>query len=518
MKRLFAALLFLVVLTQACTPQLPEALQKIQAEKHASSWRELTTYPIDRGRSDDLHFFDPLTGFVINSEGYLSYTEDGGQTWEVVLENPGTFFRCITFKNRREGWLGTIGPDDDFLPSKDTVALYETKDGGKNWTPVSFIGPYPKGLCGLFTVNDRMIVGTGRVRGPSFFVKTTDGGQTWYSYDLSHLAGSLIAAHFFDEQRGFLIGGTTNDKENSRSMVLATEDGGTHWDTVYLSEQVGEYPWKFAFPTPETGYVSIQRNVRDGRFYHLQTTDGGRTWREVEHTPEPYYVQGIGFIDQKIGWIGGSQDWTYETRDGGRSWSRLKNIGDGFNNFQFFGDSLAYGVGFGVFKNSNVQAIHPQDYKTYYSAGQLHATYRIAENKRNGPAQTFHPNGALASSGAYKENLKDGFWTYFTSEGDRVSRVKIRKGVAKISPAVLDKYIGDYETGNGQIRKVFLEEGQVYSQRGNGGKLVMFPESESRFFYGFNPDVVIEFIAGPDGNITHSRTFQQGRLTEARKL
>jgi len=63
------------------------------------------------------------------------------------------------------------------------------------------------------------------VRGPSYFIKTTDGGENWESYNMDHLARSLIATHFHNEMHGFLIGGTTRDKENCRSMVLETIDG-----------------------------------------------------------------------------------------------------------------------------------------------------------------------------------------------------------------------------------------------------------------------------------------------------
>ena len=197
------------------------------------------------------------------------------------------------------------------------------------------------------------------------------------------MTGSLIAAHFFDESHGFLIGGTTRDKKNCRSMVLETLDGGENWDTVYLSEQIGEYPWKFAFPTKEKGFISIQRNVRNGSFYHLQTTDGGKNWKEVEHSPNYYYVQGIGFINEKIGWMGGSNTWTYETRDGGESWQKLRNIGNGFNNFQTFGDSLVYGVGFGVFKNGSVNKKNNNTITTYFKGGKLKSISPLKNNRIN---------------------------------------------------------------------------------------------------------------------------------------
>ena len=351
----FFGILFLTT----CNRKTVQPLQEIQKSEPAYVWSKLDNYPIKTGRTDDLFFFDPSTGFVINSSGYLVYTEDGGVNWEVAYEDKGTFFRCMAFKNRQEGWLGNIGTDDPYLRSKDSIPLYETVDGGQNWKPVTFIGPQPKGLCGLQKVNDQVIVGCGRVRGPSFFIKTTDGGKSWNSYDLNHVAGSLIAPYFFDESHGFLIGGTTNDKLNCQSLVLETHDGGTNWDTVYISEQKGEYCWKFSFPTKDIGFISIQRNVKEGRFYHLQTTDGGQTWKEVEHSPGPYYVQGIGFINSKRGWIGGSSGETFETQDGGQTWLSRDDIGNGFNNFQFFGDTLAYGVGFGVFKSKLVNVFPP---------------------------------------------------------------------------------------------------------------------------------------------------------------
>ncbi len=430
MKTIAPFLLFLFLLI-GCSPKLSPELKEVQELNYRNGWKKVDSYPIEYGRSDDLHFFDKNTGFVINSGGYLSYTEDGGINWEVVLENPGTFFRCITFKNRQEGWLGTIGRDEPILSSADSVALYETKDGGITWSPVEFIGPTPKGLCGLQKVTNDVIVGCGRVRGPSFFIKTIDGGKTWYSQNMDHVAGSLIAAHFFDRDHGFLLGGTTRDKKNCRSMLLETKDGGTSWDTIYLSKQIGEYPWKFSFPTKEKGFVSIQRNVKDGRFYHLQTEDGGKTWKEVVHSPDYYYVQGIGFYNTQIGYMGGSRGKTYETRDGGKSWTPYRNIGNGFNNFQFFEDGSGYGVGFGVFKCQNVNASQDLAIETFTDTQTIKARYPLKNSKRNGLASTFHPNGQMASQGKYKNNIKVGTWKYFDEDGVLIKKTKMKNGEVK---------------------------------------------------------------------------------------
>ncbi len=508
---------FLILLNQSCSVKLPKELQEIQNTQYTTSWEELRNYPIKRGRSDDLHFFSPLEGFVINSQGYLSYTKDGGDTWKIVYENKGTFLRCISFKNRDEGWIGTIGTDDKHLRSNDTIPMYETKDGGKSWSPVKFIGPTPKGLCGLQKVTDNMIVGTGRVRGPSFFIKTMDGGLTWHSYDLNHLAGSLISAHFIDENHGFIIGGTTQDKKNSRSLVLETFDSGATWDTIFLSDQIGEYPWKFSFPSKNIGYISIQRNNREGRTYYLATKDGGKTWSEQSYSRDYYYTQGIGFIDEKTGWIGGSNSATYETRDSGNSWKKIKNVGRGFNNFQFFGDSLAYGVGFGVFKFSKNSKKKFQ--KEYYADGSLRGKYEIKRNgKRAGAAKIFYPSGKLKSQGSYKNNLKDKNWKYYDESGNLITESSLKDGIHKLSKKDLEAFVGTYELERGGYRKIILEDQQLYSQKEEGNKLPIFSENKNLFYFGFNPDITIEFIKNDKNEMIKTKTYQRGQYSFANKV
>lgn len=513
-----AFVLFLFLLLQGCTPKVSPFLQPVQETNYNSAWKKLESYRINYGRSDDLHFFDENTGFVINSSGFLSFTEDGGKSWKVVHKSKGTFFRCITFKSRQEGWLGTIGTDDPHLASRDSIPLYETKDGGLTWSPVEFIGPTPKGLCGLQKVNEDVIVGCGRVRGPSYFIKTTDGGKTWHSQNLDHIAGSLIAAHFFDQSHGFLIGGTTRDKKNCQSMVLETLNGGITWDTVYLGNQIGEYPWKFSFPTKEKGFISIQRNVKDGRFYHLQTEDSGKTWKEVEHTNDYYYVQGIGFANPSIGFMGGSKGKTYETRDGGQTWKSYSDIGDGFNNFQFFEKGTAYGVGYGVFKCDNVLNTSIDKVEAFHYNGKLKGSYSIVDKKRNGPAKIYHHTGPLIAEGYYKDNLKVGQWKYYSLNGRLKEQFKMKNGIKKISDGKLKRFVGTYKDLDGMIRKITLENGVLFSQRDEGNKLAIFPETNARFFYAFDPEITIEFLKDGNDQYNHAVLYPKGMEKVLRKI
>jgi len=54
--------------------------------------------------------------------------------------------------------------------------------------------------------------------------------------------------------------------------------------------------------------------------------------------------QGIGFVTDSLGWIGGWTGPTYATTDGGDTWTQT-GPGTNVNRFRFLGDSLGYCVG-----------------------------------------------------------------------------------------------------------------------------------------------------------------------------
>ena len=405
------------------------------------------------------------------------------------------------------------------MRSQDTIALYETRDSGNTWTPTSFIGPYPKGLCGLQTVSSNMIVGCGRVRGPSYFIKTTDGGVTWYSYNYNHLAGSLIAPHFYNEQHGILIGGTTTDKVECQSLVLETFDGGITWDTLYVSKQKGEYCWKVAFPTAKHGFISIQRNVEDGNFYVLETKDGGRTWQENIYIDKPYYVQGIGFLNESVGWMGGSSKWTMETRDGGKTWQRMADIGRGFNKFQCFGDSLAYGVGFGVYKMNSLQALPNQLVQTHYPNGTLQSDITYQKGKQQGAATFYHPNGQIKSKGKLKDNLRQGKWRTYDNTGNLLETIPYQEGMAKVSNQALQSYVGTYQINDTDYRAIRYIDGQLFSKhsRANSGYQI-YPISKTIFIYENDKNTQVEFVINEKGQVAYHLLKIRGKETKAIKI
>ena len=352
-------------------------------------WVE-TNSPVASSRTDDIWFFDPQAGWLVNSNGIVASTEDGGDTWkEKQLVDPQgpmrPYLRCVSFASRQKGWVGVVlGATSD---GYEDHLLHVTDDGGNNWQPVTNLPKgSPKGICGLSVVNESVVYGSGTndpKQQPVGIVKTVDGGQSWELIDMRPWATNLIDIHFFDADRGFVVGGKARDDCKNpppsyasdpqywtvKPVVLYTEDGGKTWTNkvACMDFSCGEWGWKIDFVNEQVGFVSLENFIEANI---LRTLDGGQTWEKFkvnDRRPTRFGVEvtnanleGIGFIDKEFGWVGG---WgndkfigTYNsvTQDGGRTWraedyavnSRGQPVGDvrlNVNRFRFFGTPVSAG-------------------------------------------------------------------------------------------------------------------------------------------------------------------------------
>jgi photosystem II stability/assembly factor-like uncharacterized protein len=248
------------------------------------------------------------------------------------------------------GWIGTVGDADSL--ATDTTLFYRTTDGGTSWTKVTNIsGPWPKGICGIYVVNSSIIYACGRYKTPAHFLKTTDGGATWVSKDMSAYASRLIDCYFYTPTSGFVTGGIGSTYSNSKGIVLFTSDGGESWVTRFVTPDTSQWGWKISFPSASTGYISLEKVYQPGPCYFLKTTDGGGTWEKKQFLYAYYDEEGVGFVNDNTGWIGGWSGPTYTTTNGGNTWF-LANFGLYVNRFRFLSDTLAYAVGMNVYRYS----------------------------------------------------------------------------------------------------------------------------------------------------------------------
>ncbi len=331
-------------------------------------WKLLPNSPVANSRTDDIWFFDELTGWLVNSSGYVCKTEDGGANWTPKFFLPPNlpsfpYLRCMSWANRKIGWFGAVCGIGDVAsitqPSQFIkTLLHHTTDGGETWKPVVNLPEgSPAGICGFHAVNERVAYGSGTndpgLPGPAI-IKTIDNGASWELIDMKKYASNLIDIYFFDEDNGFVVGGLIDEKSKVdhkaypaprlsrygkvKPVILRTRDGGKSWINTSANIkdfESGEWGWKIQFLNQTDGFISLE-NFRNASI--LVTKNGGKSWvkRHVARDQKPSSpainndLEGIGFINDRQGWVGG---WGFQdlsapvgglensyTEDGGETW------------------------------------------------------------------------------------------------------------------------------------------------------------------------------------------------------
>lgn len=313
-------------------------------------WTTFTTerYP---GKQDDVFFVSPQVGWYVNGAGKIFKTTDAGTTWTMQLHKPGTYFRCIAFVDEKLGFAGNIGPG--YFPNvSDETPLYKTTDGGTTWEAVTSIeGPKVVGLCAIEVVRYKFInagnlaektrlVATGRVGGPAALIVSDDLGATWQQIAMPESAKMAFDVHFFDDKHGFIATATSDNVEESKALIVATDDGGKTWRDAYVGERPFELTWKMSFPTRDVGYVTIQSYNPDpsaSQRFVAKTTDGGKTWTELPLVDDHKVRQfGVAFVDEQRGFVG-AMPGGFATTDGGATWQRVE-FGNAVNKIRVLRD------------------------------------------------------------------------------------------------------------------------------------------------------------------------------------
>lgn len=318
----------------------------------------ITSAPKAKFRYNDVFFVTQETGWAIrpyeNFDGDIEYggiykTTDGGTSWSAQIDSSHVHFRCMGFFDSLHGVVFSLGGYSSYYDSLgyDSTLTFETTDGGATWVKptMTIDGPRPRGLCGMSVVNHDVAYACGRWNGPGFLIKTTDGGKTWKSTDMTSQATMLIDCYFWSPDSGIVVGGTSNDYSLCKSVVLFTSNGGDSWVKRYVSLGTYESCWKISFPSREVGYISLQSNPEA----ILKTTNNGMTWTRKVLPDLPSVLQGIGFVNDSVGWTGGWMADALQTTNGGKSWD-MQFVGENVNRFRFIGDSIGYCAGKFIFK------------------------------------------------------------------------------------------------------------------------------------------------------------------------
>ena len=232
---------------------------------------------------------------------------------------------------RTGGPLGGLGYDVRMRPDNPDIlfvtdawaGVHKITDGGKTWFPAndgittraSFSGDAIPIFCLTIDPRNYDIVwaGTQDTRG---IFKSTDGGKTWVEKDKGVIEGQGITFRGFtiDPRSSNIVyaaaeiasfvwaGKSINGREFdlTKGVVYKTTDGGGNWSAVWRGDNLARYIW-IDPRNPDTLYVSTGifdreaansdhiKNIAGGVGV-IKSTDGGKTWRQVNNGLKNLYV------------------------------------------------------------------------------------------------------------------------------------------------------------------------------------------------------------------------------------
>lgn len=308
-------------------------------------WSQLPNAPSvgTHGRFVDLYFVNTLTGYILRDGQGLFKTTNGGANFFELLNYNESGGRSIGFFDANTGIIGALN---------SALMIIRTTDSGNSWAAVKNVTA--NGICGISIVNSNTAFGTGRYYKPAGLIKTTDKGASWVNIPLdTNLITSAVDCHFWSADSGIVVGGySKNSFLIGNAVVMRTTNGGASFTRTHITTADSAWCWKVQFLNRNLGYASVESRTL---VPYLKTTDGGITWSEKPFNNDKDQ-EGIGFINENTGWIGGwgtsfSGMPTYETTDAGASW-HLAGWGRTLNRVRFINDTLAYASGQSIYKFS----------------------------------------------------------------------------------------------------------------------------------------------------------------------
>ena len=274
---------------------------------------------------------ETLRGNVSSGRGVWK-SEDAGKTWRHVgLENSRHIAR-IRIHPRNADWVyaAVIG---DLFKDSDERGVYRSKDGGRHWERVLFVGPAVGAADLILDPNNPRIIyaSTWRVRRTPYSFssggegsglwKSTDGGDSWQP--LKEKTGlpkgiwgiSGIAVSPANSER---LWAQIEAKEGG---LFRSDDAGEHWTKVNDERKMRQRAWYYSrvYADPKDEDVVYVLNVR-----WYKSKDGGRNFKTMGSPHGDHHDLWIDPQNPRrliIADDGGAQ----VSYDGGENWTTYHN-------------------------------------------------------------------------------------------------------------------------------------------------------------------------------------------------
>jgi photosystem II stability/assembly factor-like uncharacterized protein len=188
---------------------------------------------VDARGAWSMSMIDKDTAFLLGSrwnvpDPLIIYKSvDGGKNWSAVPGSYASVLRgiaTIAFVDESTGWAGG-------------GVIMRTQDGGQTWEI-----QLDQATVREFWFFDES---SGLAVGKTTILSTSDGGETWVDLSVNDdRIYDLRAVHFVDESTGWIAGRGKeifiDGREYSRSVVLVTRDSGMTWEIEEFAYDISE--------------------------------------------------------------------------------------------------------------------------------------------------------------------------------------------------------------------------------------------------------------------------------------
>lgn len=299
---------------------------------------------------NDVKFIDTSIGWVCLNKGFIYKTTDGGQTWFEQTTGTTKNLVKISFVDLNLGWAVSV---DGYV--------YKTTNGGDSWTEFNYGQAVPWitfAICDLvkfFDENIGFIFG-GTFTGTTkriYMLKSTDGGITWSKKDslVSTTTRKWYDLDFYGNN-GVVVG----DKKDIQKYT--TNFGETWTFSTPINDNFFR-DLKYVKYLSSTELVSIgEGNEFSGVPVPVyKSTDGGVNWQKknqslltvYDRVKAAYFKNGLEGIG--VGNDGFSKAFVVKTTDGGETWTpSVLDYALGFNALTGVGDFL-FALGGGLYSH-----------------------------------------------------------------------------------------------------------------------------------------------------------------------
>lgn len=237
-------------------------------------------------------------GLTIGSPAFIFKIKNDEKQIVYQENHPKAFYDSMDFWNDQEGIA--IGDSTD-----GCLSVVITRDGGNTWTKLP-CDDLPKGTDneGAFAASDTNIA----IVGNNTWVATTAGrvyyspdkGKSWDIFETPIVkekdTEGIYSIDFYDELKGFAIGGDYTQPDNNAANKIRTVDGGKTW-TLVGQNQNPDFRSCVQY-MPDRGGKELVAIGFKGIDY---SNDSGFTWSHL--SDEGFYT--IRFLNDSVAYAAG---------------------------------------------------------------------------------------------------------------------------------------------------------------------------------------------------------------------